>query len=118
MRPILYNCKLYTCKQRADCQMKDNPWKDGKVVCPVLDTYINQDQVKLREVPFSYIHFDVARVSDKIGVFESKVSDSLKLIFELYFLDHKSVKEISRMVNISARTIYAKIKNIKKQYTK
>jgi hypothetical protein len=116
MKSVLHNCKLYNCKQRPTCTIKDNPWKDGKAICRTLNNYINQDQVSQKEKPFSYINFDINLVSTEKEAFPPVKDSKNSLIFKLYFLDRKSVKEISIMLDTPERTIYAKIAEVKKKY--
>lgn len=112
-------CKFVNCKERETCLRKYNPWVDI-LICTTYRNYIEQDQCNFKglEIPFSYTGVNVEEIYTEGVVYKDSVEDRDSLIFQLYFLDKKKVKEISIHVGVPEVTIYKFISKVKSQYIK
>jgi len=109
-------CKLTNCKDKDNCAIKDDPW--GGVICDPYKKYIDQDHVqwKGREIPFSYLGVNMEEILFEKELYKDSIEDRNSLIFQLYFLDRKKVKDISIHVGMSEITVYKFIQKVKNQF--
>jgi hypothetical protein len=104
-------CKFTTCEDFDGCTRKNNPW-DGNRCCKYYNDYANQDHVNQREVLFSYVGNGVENITESAFDHEPIKSKSL-LIVQLYFLDHKTPKDISIHLELPRITVYKAIQRFK-----
>ena len=109
-------CKLVNCKDKANCLIRNDPW--GNVICDHYKKYIEQDQVewKGKEIPFSYTGANMEEILFEKELYKDSIEDRNSLIFQLYFLDRKKVKDISIHVGMSEISIYKFIQKVKNQF--
>ena len=109
-------CKFKDCKERPDCKIKNNPWQE-KILCKRYQSYIDQDQIKGKETPFTYVGVNLEEIANSRELFKDSIENRNSLIFQLYFLDKKTnVKDISIHVGCSEITVYKFIERVKKTF--
>lgn len=98
------------CLWATQCTQKDDPWKGG-TPCKGYAAYIEQDQVEPnREVTFTGCGCDKAAVSEDQNPFFLSTKKTPRIIFELFFYDHKSATEIAEIVYCSRQYVHRVIK--------
>lgn len=108
-------CKFGDCDLFKTCGRRDDPWKDNKC-CEVYQRYIQQDHVRQRETPFIYLGNAVYNIPNDKPVFKKSTQSKKALMFQLYFIDHKKVKDVAIHAEVAEITVYKFIQRVKKQF--
>jgi hypothetical protein len=109
------SCRFMSCANRKLCSRRLDPWTDWDV-CDKFLLYMNQDYVYQREQPFSNLGVNVDFINNETNVFDSEIKKNKNLlIYQMYFVDRKTVKYISKHLSIPQITIYKLIERTRKR---
>lgn len=110
------SCKFTSCQYRKLCNRRFDPWIDWNI-CSKFLYHINQDYVSLKETTFAQLNLNENTFEDDgVGAFDYSEKNEKRnlLIYQMYFIDRKSVKYISNHLSIPEITIYKFIERAKK----
>ena len=95
------NCKK--CKQYNKC----------KTLCSEVNEYVNQDYVSRKEGTFTELDINDNNLKEPLENPFGVTTNEILLIYKLYFLDKKPIKDILYHIKYSERSVFNFIKKLK-----